>query len=1106
MDRRNVLTKTAKGVMELAGKTSLLARDVKRVLAIVDGKSTASELIPRLSNSDASKFGDFLAKLKQEGFVREVPAAVVGSSAAAARSLDDDLDFTSVISSSPRNADFKAKWKAEEEVQRKEEEARRRAAEEEARRKSQEEARRRTEAEIEAKRKAAEEIRRQVEAEARRKLEEDARRKAELNAKQSAEEIAIRKAEEEAKRQIEEARRKAEANARRIVEQEEEARRLAEEDPRWSAEDDERRNAEREARSQAEDVARNIAKAEAKRQPPARTPSNPAVDLRNTEEEARAKADESAKRIADEMARRLVEAEAKKIADAEAKRKAEEDARNRAAAEARRQAEERARRVAEEESRRKAEEAARLKAAEEARRIAEEDARRRAEMEARRRAEEQARQQAEAEARRKAEEEAQRRAEEEARQRAEAEARRKAEEQARRRAEEEARQRAEAEARRIAEEEARRQAEEEECRLAEEAVRQEAEEIARRRAEEEARRQAQLEAKRQAEAARRRIELDAKEQEAREQEARQRSEVEARRRAEEGARVEAAKRAEDLVRSAAKSGDSDFDFRKSGPTVSLFAPDTKFEIDRDAALKGTFEEVSALSAADRAEADEISRLVNQRREKDMLASKVAHEAAERREIERPASGVVEKPAPARPAPPPPSSARAPSVAPTKERAVEIPAREALPAVEAPSPQPGGAIEHSVEPAAAPVATPTRSRRVRRKLGGGAIAIVLSVALIGGVGFVLTRGLDVKFYESIASVYFSMPVRIGTADLSLLPSPAMQFKKIVIGTGGEIKIDEARAVPSLFSLFGDDRKFTSIELDGATLSSQTLIRVPGLAPGSRTAMSIASVEARNVTILDPSWTMSNMIVSGRVDGARGVSSVALRDVANTISIALTPGSAGRAKFEFSAPKINPLGASFELTDFEARGSYGGNEVTVDKFDGRIFDGVIRGGAKIQLRKDAFAINGTVEARAIKMQRLAPAIFESGETSGQGTFAGAARQIDKLLATPALEMAFTADRGMVRGFDTTQVLQNARTINGTSTLASGSGTLQVNGGRINLSAFRFNIGSVAASAVAVVEANENVNGLVGVEQRTPMGMARGTVAVGGTLSKPTFARGK
>ena len=48
MDRRTVFTKTAKGLMEATGKTSVLSRDMRALLKEIDGKATLREVHIRL--------------------------------------------------------------------------------------------------------------------------------------------------------------------------------------------------------------------------------------------------------------------------------------------------------------------------------------------------------------------------------------------------------------------------------------------------------------------------------------------------------------------------------------------------------------------------------------------------------------------------------------------------------------------------------------------------------------------------------------------------------------------------------------------------------------------------------------------------------------------------------------------------------------------------------------------------------------------------------------------------------------------------------------------------------------------------------------------------
>ncbi len=447
MDRRTVLTKTAKGLMEVTGKTSLLPRDLRNVLAQVDGKATVGDLHQKLDKFSEAKLLEALGRLSKDGFVREfvsAPASISPPSQVPIVQEDIDLDFTALISKPPTKAEVTAQTKAEAE------EVARQVAQ--ARAKQDGDARAKREAEEKAKREAEEKARRAAEEKARRDAEEKARREADERAKREAAERARKEAEEKARRETEtraraesearaqresEARARAESEARAQREAEERARKEAEERARHATAEQSRQAVLRAERA-AEDQSRREAEAHARKESEARA-------RREAEERARREAEERSMREQEERIRRELEervrqaeTQARREADERAKREVDERAKRDAADRARREADERARREAEERKRREADERARREAEEERRReAAEAMLRREAEGRARREAEEREQREAEEARRRDAEEAAQRRADEE-RTRREAERKARDEEKARAKAEAEA--------------------------------------------------------------------------------------------------------------------------------------------------------------------------------------------------------------------------------------------------------------------------------------------------------------------------------------------------------------------------------------------------------------------------------------------------------------------------------------------------------------------------------------------------------------------------------------------------------------------------------------------------------------------------------------------
>jgi len=442
MNRRSILTKTGKGLMEVTGKTSALSRDLRNILKEIDGKVSVSELMKTFSKMTEPELLEALKSMEREGYLREfvgkqdeAPRPSIPRAPTAPSSADagEDLDFTAFTPAKPSaktSEDARLQVQAQEIAR----QAQATRAREEAAAKARAEAAARASAEAEHKARLS----------ARAGLSARAEPKADTQAKAQADALdqARREAEERQRREAEEKARR-EAVARAVIEAEQTAKREAEErirrevEERTRRENEERGRREAEARvsREAEDKVRGEAEERARRE---------AEERARKEVEERMRREEVERRVREERE----QAERRARIEAEARAKVEADMR------ARRESEERGRHDEEERPRREQE----LRKQEEEREVLErslreqeENARREAEFRER---EEELRRQEEERARREAEEEAQRteearRAEEEEKH-AEEEKKRAKEEEKRIRAEEKAQAKAAKKVRRVA--------------------------------------------------------------------------------------------------------------------------------------------------------------------------------------------------------------------------------------------------------------------------------------------------------------------------------------------------------------------------------------------------------------------------------------------------------------------------------------------------------------------------------------------------------------------------------------------------------------------------------------------------------------------------------
>src|SRR6266545_3869571 len=380
MNRRSILTKTGKGLMEATGKTSNLSRDLRNILKEIDGKVSVSELLEKFGKMPEPRLLEALSGMAKEGYLREfvgkqdeAPRAPAGR-APAQSSADgggEDLDFTAFTPAKPS-----AKTGEDARLQAQAQEIARQAqatrAREQAAAKARAEAAARAKAGAEQKArlpaqanpKADAQARAQAEAldQARREAEERQRREAEARARIAAEQSAKRGAEERILREIQEKeRREGEVRAKR--EADEKVRRDAEERLRREAEERARKDIEermrreeverrlREEREQAERRSRIEAEARAKVEADMRAERESEERARSEEEERPGREEEQRRREAEQSER---EEEQRREVEERARRESEEEAQG---------IEEEKKRAKEEERRAREDEKAQAKAA-----------------------------------------------------------------------------------------------------------------------------------------------------------------------------------------------------------------------------------------------------------------------------------------------------------------------------------------------------------------------------------------------------------------------------------------------------------------------------------------------------------------------------------------------------------------------------------------------------------------------------------------------------------------------------------------------------------------------------------------------------------------------
>jgi hypothetical protein len=325
MNRRSILTKTGKGLMEATGKTSNLSRDLRNILKEIDGKVSVSELLEKFERMGEAKLLEALTGMEREGYLREFvgkqdegqgPRLPV-SRGPGSQSLGDgsDLDFTAFTPAKP-NAKAAEEARLQAQAQEIARQAQATRAREEAAAKAKQPAPAKPaaptptpyvgilgagpDAHARAQTDALDRARREADERARKEAEEKARQEAEARAKLEIELAIKHEAEERQRREIQERIRR---------EDEERARREAEARAKLEAEQRAKREAEERTRREMEERARKEIEERMRREE---------AERRRREEEERAR------REVERQARIEAEARARVEAELRAKREAEE--------------------------------------------------------------------------------------------------------------------------------------------------------------------------------------------------------------------------------------------------------------------------------------------------------------------------------------------------------------------------------------------------------------------------------------------------------------------------------------------------------------------------------------------------------------------------------------------------------------------------------------------------------------------------------------------------------------------------------------------------------------------------------------------------------------
>ena len=404
------------------------------------------------------------------------------------------------------------------------------------------------------------------------------------------------------------------------------------------------------------------------------------------------------------------------------------------------------------------------------------------------------------------------------------------------------------------------------------------------------------------------------------------------------------------------------------------------------------------------------------------------------------------------------------------------------------------VAREAQPVAVAVGTGGRSKK-----WGKPAAIALFALLIVGVGVLNFMPVSTAEYEKAASDAMGVPVKIASGRLSVLTGIEVKLEGVSIG--GAAKIRSVRGSPEIGSLFGSRKAFSRIDLDGVQVA-QAQISDALLGKVSGENFRVGRVTARQL-VLDGPLKLPPLDVDATVAGDGTFQTVKLAGP-EKLSVTLMPKGSDIG-FEISAASIAvPFVPALNLSEFSMKGTANRSGVVSSDFDGRAFDGVVAGTARI-LWGDNWTVEGEVKPRNLKVAVFAPTLVSEGRVEGRAAFRMSGTAPDSLYESARVQGEFKIDKGVLGSFDVARALQTGGLQSGGRTVfneMTGQGVYDK--GAMQFTNVIISAGALNAGASLNIDANGGLSGRIVADVKTASQKQSATLNISGKVQDPVLRK--
>ncbi|HWH47914.1 MAG TPA: AsmA-like C-terminal region-containing protein [Burkholderiales bacterium] len=390
---------------------------------------------------------------------------------------------------------------------------------------------------------------------------------------------------------------------------------------------------------------------------------------------------------------------------------------------------------------------------------------------------------------------------------------------------------------------------------------------------------------------------------------------------------------------------------------------------------------------------------------------------------------------------------------------------------------------------------------------------IAVALLLVVPFLLPLGRLIPELERIASEQLKAPVRIESLRLFLLPLPHLSIDGITVGKQPFLQVQNVRVIPSLTSLFSEQKVIRKISLRGVLMNQRLIAKASTWAgrpaSGGPAPVRVERIEVRDANIDFTDFKLSHADVILELTPEGGLAQAQVHaDQGRLVGTLVPQGKEFALKVSAQDWKL-PAGPPILLSSLAASGILNADGLVLSTIDSRLYDGTLAGTLTVGWKKD-WTVAGNFDVRQVEIGPLV-ALF-SKETTISG----------RLLANPVIDMRapsaaqlaeaisvesdFKVENGVLYKVDLAaapKVLFNKDAMKGGDTrFQEFSGHLSVDPAGYHLTGLNISSGLFKAQGELSISPKQELAGRIDVEVKGTSNLVSTPLAVSGTVQNPTL----